>query len=190
MFSHTPARRLVAFTVLLAAGLVFLAQQGTAQNADNEAVFTSPTIDLGVVVSDVDKAVAFYTGAIGFQEVPGFSVPADFCKQAGLTDGHKLDIRVLALGDGPGATRLKLMQLPGVDSTKSDNTHIHSQLGYSYITIRVADTSAAVARLHEHGAQPVAQGPVALPKELSTTEFLTVVRDPDGNLVELVGPKR
>ena len=102
-----------------------------------ESEFSRHTIDLGVVVSDVEKAVKFYTEAVGFTEVKGFSVPADFCTNSGLTDGKKLDIRVLVLGEGPDATKLKLMHVPGAKSKSSDNGFIHSQLGFSYLTIFV-----------------------------------------------------
>jgi catechol 2,3-dioxygenase-like lactoylglutathione lyase family enzyme len=162
----------------------------TSRAAAEENEFARKTIDLGVVVSDVEKAAKFYTEAIGFTEVEGFSVPADFCKDAGLTDGKKLDIRVFVLGEGKDATRIKLMQLPGVDSKQSDNSHIHSQLGFSYLTIIVTDTAAALARLKKAGAAPIAKGPVPLPEGFPEGVFLTVVRDPDGNLIELVGPKK
>ncbi|MGY8688097.1 MAG: VOC family protein, partial [Verrucomicrobiales bacterium] len=87
-------------TTFLALGLFTHALRG------EESAFATPTIDLGLVVSDIEKAVAFYTKAIGFTEVPGFQVPADFAKDAGLTDSKKLKIRVLTLGEG--GTKLKL----------------------------------------------------------------------------------
>lgn len=159
----------------------------TARSASEE--FASKTIDIGVVVSDVGKAVEFYTESLGFTEVDGFSVPSDFGTDAGLTNYQPLSIRVLVLGTEEGATKLKLMQLPGVDSSRSDNRFIHSQLGVSYITIYIKDTNAVLDRLKKTGVKPLAKGPVALPKPLPQGVFLTVVRDPDGNIVELVGPK-
>lgn len=156
---------------------------------DDDSPFASRTIDLGCVVSDLEKSLSFYKEAIGFQEVTGFSVPADFAEDVGLTSGKAIDIRVLLLGEGAGATKLKLMQVPGVESKKSDNTHIHSQLGFSYLTIVVKSTDDALARLKKAGVKPIAKGPLALPENLNPALALTIVRDPDGNLVELVGPK-
>lgn len=155
-----------------------------------EGEFARTTIDLGVVVSDVDKAVEFYTKAIGFTEVKGFKVSAKLAADGGLTARQPLDIRVLILGEEDSATKLKLMAVPGVDSKRSDNSFIHSQLGYSYLTIFVTDTDAAMARLKKAGVNPIAKGPVELPENLAPGVFLTVVRDPDGNFVELVGPKK
>lgn len=160
---------------------------GTAADT-KKSEFARGTIDLGVVTSDLDKAVKFYTEAIGFKELPGFTVGADFCADAGLTDHQKLDIRVLVLEDGESATRLKLMEVPGVKSKPSDNAFIHSQLGYSYLTIYVTDGDAALARLKKAGVKPLAKGPISLPPDLRPELALMVVRDPDGNLIELIGP--
>jgi lactoylglutathione lyase len=150
--------------------------------------FSRGTIDLGVVTSDVDQAVKFYTEAIGFKETQGFSVDGKLCADAGLTDQKSLDIRVLVLEDNPSATRLKLMSLPGVKSQTSDNSFIHSQLGFSYMTIYVTDGDAALDRLKRAGVKPLSKGPVKLPDALGANMTLSVVRDPDGNLIELIGP--
>ena len=53
----------------------------------------------------------------------------------------------------------------------------------SNLTVHVTDTAAAVKRLKKAGARPLGKGPTALPKSLAEGVFLTVVPDPDGNLV-------
>ena len=151
-----------------------------------EPQFTTPTMDLGCVVSDIDKSIRFYTDAIGFKVSGGFQVPGPFCADAGLTDSKPLDVKVLSLGDGPGASKLKLMQVEG-SGGKAPNDHIESTLGFSYLTIMIKSTDAAVARLKKAGVKTVAKSPIALPG--SPSVMLTLVRDPDGNLIELVGPK-
>jgi len=167
----------------LGAGAFALRAPGQPPSGD----FTSTTIDVGVVVSDLERSVAFYTGALGFTELPGFTVDADFCTDAGLSDHQPLVIRVLALGPDTGATRLKLMAVPGVESKPSDNAFVHSQLGYSYLTVHVTDMDAALERLARSGGKPLAKGPVpARGGEIA----LSLVRDPDGNLIELLGPRK
>jgi hypothetical protein len=37
--------------------------------------------------------------------------------------------------------------------------------------------------------KPVAKSPIALPDHLAKGLHLTCVRDPDGNLIELIGPR-
>ena len=45
--------------------------------------FARTTIDLGIVVSDVEKSVAFYTQAVGLKELPGFQASGQFTGDAG-----------------------------------------------------------------------------------------------------------
>lgn len=151
-----------------------------------EDEFDKPTIDIGVVVSDIDASSRFYSEAIGFTNTSSFDVPGDFAKKSGLTDSRPLEIQVFQLGEGEGATSLKLMEVAGSDSKKVDHSYIDSSLGFSYLTIYVKSTTAASQRLEKAGVKPVAEGPVAIE---GTDLFLTIVRDPDGNLIELIGPK-
>jgi lactoylglutathione lyase len=152
-----------------------------------QSEFLKPTIDLGCVVSDIDASVKFYTEAIGFKVTGGFVVEPDFAAKTGLTDHKKLDVKVLTLGEGEGVTNLKLMQFDG-ESAKSKNDHINTTLGFSYITVFVSSTDDAMARLTKAGVKPIAE-PAVLPDYLDPSMALTIIRDPDGNLIELVGPK-
>jgi len=133
---------------LMASVVLLMAAAGPGPQAPSSE-FSSSTIDLGVVVRDVQKSVDFYTDLIGFTEVPGFAVDEEFCRGAGLTDGHGLEVRVLVLKQDKTATSLKLMSLSGVESKASDNAFVHSQLGYSYITIRTVSLKPALERLKE-----------------------------------------
>ena len=173
-------------TALTSTVCLFPAARAIAADDD----FSRTTIDLGMVVSDVDKSVAFYTQAVGFKEVPGFQVTGQLTADAGLTDNYPVRVRVLVLGDGPTATRLKVMALPAAQPKRGDNKFIHSEFGYRYITISVKDMASAVARLDKAGVKPLAKCPLALSKSPSSQMYLTVFRDPDGNLIEFVGPKR
>lgn len=171
----------LAIAALLCTALPCLAAEPTA--------FPRTTIDLGCVVSDLDASVRFYTDGIGFRELPGFSVEGPLAADAGLTDSKPLAIRVLVLGEGDSATKLKLMQVAGTEPRRGDTEFIHSHTGFRYLTIMVADTDAALERLAKLGAKPLAKSPVALPDHLAKGMHLTCVRDPDGNLVELIGPR-
>lgn len=177
-----------AFFPLLVVVLLLVIGPAPAQAA--EPGFPRNTIDLGTVVGDIERSVRFYREAIGFREVDGFAVPAELAADAGLTEGKPLAIRVLVLGDGETATRLKLMQVAGTAPRAGDNEFIHSHTGFRYLTIMVADTDAALERLRKFGARPLAKSPVLLPEKLAPPgTYLTCVRDPDGNIVELIGPR-
>ena len=161
-----------------------------AVHAAEPVAFPRTTIDLGTVVTDLDKSVRFYTEGIGFRELKGFDVSADVAAAAGLTDSKPLSIRVLVLGEGDEATKLKLMQVAGTAPRTGDTDFIHSHTGFRYLTITVNDTTAALERLAKLGVKPLAKSPVALPASLAADIFLTCVRDPDGNIVELLGPRK
>ena len=154
-----------------------------------DSTFSLDTVHFGIVVSDIDAAATFYGDILGLKELDPFSVPASLCSDAGLTDDHPLEVRVFATtADNDKATNVKLMQLPGVKSKASDNAFIHSQLGISYLTFFVKDLSASMRRVEQAGGKALAQGPVAL-GDAATSPHLALVRDPDGNLIELIGPK-
>jgi catechol 2,3-dioxygenase-like lactoylglutathione lyase family enzyme len=179
-------RPLLASALLLG---LFATLDPAARGAE-PAAFPRATIDLGAVVGDLERSVRFYTEAIGFRELKGFDVSAQVASDAGLTDGKPLTIRVLVLGAGEQATKLKLMQVADTVPRGGDNEFIHSHTGFRYLTIMVADTDAALERLRKFGAKPLAKSPVLLPESLAPPgTYLTCVRDPDGNIVELIGPR-
>jgi hypothetical protein len=90
------------------------------------------------------------------------------------------------LGDDESATKIKIMEFPKAPGKKMDNRYIHSSLGFSYLTIFVADTTAAVERARNAGVTPVRE-----PYQLGGGNlYLTLVKDPDGNIIEFVGPKK
>lgn len=170
---------LAIMTVVLFAG---------AQN-DAEKTFSDPTMDLGIVVSDLDASVRFYTDVVGLEKTGAFAVGRDFCRAAGLTEGHDLNIQILSPNGDTAGTGVKLMSLPGVDSKKGDHRFIHSQLGFSYLTFHVTDIDAASARMKAAGIKAAGREQVRIPLETPVPMFLTLIADPDGNLIELIGPK-
>jgi lactoylglutathione lyase len=181
---RTMRMRTVLSTLAILLLSVCLASVRPAVAADEE--FTKTAIDLGMVVQDVDKSVAFYTQAVGLNEMPGFQADGQFTGDAGLTDHHAVSVRVLVLGDGPAASRLKLIALPEAKPKRGDTQFIHSEFGFRYLTIGVKDMARAVARLEKAGVKPLGKCPIALPS--AANRWICVVRDPDGNFVELVGP--
>ena len=178
----TKQRILIVAAVLSIAGLFVVAG---AQTQGDKAQFSRTTIDLGVVVSDVEKAAKFYTEAIGFQQVGSFDVAGHLARDTGLTDNRPFQVRVFALGSEPTATNLKIMEVPGAGSKKVDNQYISSSLGFSYLTIMVANIDKATARLARNGVAPVKPA-----YQLGGNNYLILVKDPDGNIIELIGPKQ
>jgi predicted enzyme related to lactoylglutathione lyase len=174
-------RRHMLIVAGIVGGCIIMA---AAKQSGPRAEFARTTIDLGMVVSDVEKAAKFYGEALGFKELSGFDVPAQMAADTGLTDNRPFKVRVFVLGDEPAATRLKIMTIPGAGLKKVDNQYIGTSLGFRYLTINVADLTKALERLKQHGVAPVRE-----PYRLGGNSYLVLVKDPDGNTVELIGPR-
>ena len=151
--------------------------------------FARQTIDMGVVVTDIEKSLDFYKKVVGFSEAEGFKVAGKFPKSVGLTDGTALSIHVLTLGTEEHATKLKLMQVASKKPARViKQPYIHTIVGPSYLTIFVHDVDAVMNRAKKLGYEPYAKSPQILPEGLPQDVCLLMLKDPDGNFVEIVGP--
>ena len=154
-----------------------------------ESNFAKQTIDMGIVVTDIEKSLEFYKKVIGFSETEGFKVGGKFPKSVGLTDGTPLTIHVLKLGEEEHATTLKLMQVGSKKPARLiKQPHIHTIAGLSYVTIFVNDVDVVMNRAKKLGYKPYAKSPQILPDGLPQDVCLLMLKDPDGNFVEIVGP--
>ena len=171
--------------LLVVAGIVasILVMATAEQGAAPKAEFSRTTVDIGMVVSDIEKATAFYTKGLGLTPAGSFDVSAQMAADTGLTDSKPFQVRVFALGNEPTATKLKVMQIPG--AKKVDNQYISSSLGVRYLTVFVANLTGTLERLKQNGVAPVKE-----PYRLGNGDtWLALVKDPDGNIIELLGPR-
>ena len=152
--------------------------------------YANTRVDFGIVVSDINKAAEFYKTALGLVEVEGFDVPVDMGGNSGLSDNQPFHVRVFKVADDENATQVKIMQFKDAPGKRVDNAFIHSSYGVRYLTFYVSDMTASVERARKAGAVILAKGPVELPKDLGSGVYLALVRDPEGNLIELLGPKK
>ena len=152
-----------------------------------EGPYRTAVIDVGVIVSDIEAAEHFYEDALGFSEVDEFDVSAEVAGKSGLTDNKKFTADVMAIGEGEHATKIKLIEIPDAPGARQDSTFIHSTYGPSYLTLHVDDVDAVLAMAAKEGVKPLKDGPVRVAKD--SPIFLALVRDPDGNFIELVGPR-
>ena len=147
--------------------------------------YRKATIDVGVIVTDAHAAEEFYEDALGFEEVDEFTVSAEVAGDSGLTDYRQFTAHVMTIGEGEAATRIKLIAMPGPPAARPDNRFVNSTLGPSYLTLHVDDIDAALKTAAEHGVKPLAKGPT----KVGGRNHIALLRDPDGNFVELVGPR-
>ena len=164
----------------LIASVVFV----TTSFAAEPAKFASGIVDIGMVAKDLVKTAKFYTEVVGLKEVKGFEASAEKATAFGLTDNQPAKIRVFVLGEAPTSTRLKIMAFPERPGKMPNQKFIHSSIGISYLTLRVEDMTAALARLKKAKVKLLGETPASL----GGNSRITVFRDPDGNFVELIGP--
>jgi catechol 2,3-dioxygenase-like lactoylglutathione lyase family enzyme len=179
----------ISFLGKLAAACVLLTWRAAApatHAADPTNAFSKPTIDIGIVAREIEKSARFYSEAIGLKEIKGFSATAEFGTKIGLVDNHPINVRVFVTEEVEGATRIKLMSFPAAGGKLPDRSHIHSTIGINYLTLFVKDMDQALARLKKSDVKLLGETPVSLGGRTQ----LVVVRDPDGNFVELIGPTK
>ena len=168
--------------LLLTIGLPALAPLAMAAEGD----FSKPFIDVGMVVKDSERTAQFLTNVVGFKEVRGFSVNAEVRRKIGLGDGYPAEVRVFMLGGTEPATRIKVLSFPKAQCKQADQAFIHSTLGFRYLTLYVTDLNQILARLKKAGVPTLGETPM----EMGAGTWLMAIKDPDGNFIEFVGPRK
>ena len=133
-------------------------------NAENAPIATTkPTLDVGIIVSDMDQAKAFYRGVLGLKETAPLPMP----------DGTSM-IRYLS-----GTATIKLRAFPKAPKYPGG---IRTAVGFRLLTLYFSDLGPILQRwAAAGGAEP--RRSTGLTKG-SQVAFLA---DPDGNQFELVG---
>jgi len=148
-----------------------------------QSEFSSGLIGVGVVTKDITKSLDFYLNVIGMTKVGEFDVDENFGEISGLTKGIAFHVDVLKLQDSPEANQWKLM------SFKKEGSHpmpkyIHDDTGMQYITISVNSLDPVLKRIKENNVKLMGETPVPLGEK----DHFVLVQDPDGTIIELIGP--
>jgi catechol 2,3-dioxygenase-like lactoylglutathione lyase family enzyme len=113
-----------------------------------------------------ERAIAFYTGVLGFRERERTRIPG--------TPSGPLDLVYLELG----GTTLEVMTYPEVKAPIAPRG-VEPRLGWQCLALEVEDMDGALSALKAKGVD-AAWGPVKRP-DYARAE----IRDPDGNPIEL-----
>ena len=120
------------------------------------------SLDIGVIVSDIEASLAFYRDVLGLQFVG--RVPVWFGTMHRLRFGTS-DFKLIEPTTVPP---------PGV-------LGLENQLGFRYVTFVVTDLTALCAELQGKGIE------FTLPEtQIRPGSRIAMVKDPDGNIVEFV----
>jgi len=156
-----------------------------AQNEPESNEFSNPTIQIGVVVSDLNKSLDFYKNVIGMKETGAFTVSGEKSKNLGLSDGRELDVKILKLEDSPNANEWKLMSF-SKNANHPEQKYVHDDTGMQYITIFVNNISTFLKRVKSNNIEILSEEP----SDLGGGNYFILFQDPDGTFIELIGPKQ
>jgi catechol 2,3-dioxygenase-like lactoylglutathione lyase family enzyme len=145
--------------------------------------FSSNLIGVGVVVSDLEKSLDFYTNVIGMKVVDEFDVDENFGRISGLSQGIPFHVKVLKLEESPSANQWKLMSF-GTGASHPFPERIQDDTGMQYITIMVNSLQPFIERIKKHKVKLLGETPVPA----GTDQHFVLVQDPDGTFIELIGP--
>jgi len=166
--------------VLLAVWLVAVPSYAVQPPDD----FAKSGISVGVVVEDLNKSLDFYLNVIGMVKTGEFGVEGAKAKELGLSNGNSFDVKVLKLEDSENAPEWKLMSF-GKKATHPRQNYVPDDTGMQYVTIFVKSMKPLLERIQQHGVKTLGTTPAML----SETLQFVLVQDPDGNFIELIGPK-
>jgi lactoylglutathione lyase len=130
---------------------------------------------LGIVVSDLERARRFYQEVLGFRVwYEDSSVPdAAVGKLLGLTPPLGAELCYLELE----GCAIELIHFSAPEAAVHVRERTMSEAGLSHLSVSVGDIRAAAARAVECGGSIV---------ESSDLGIALMVRDPDGQLIELL----
>jgi catechol 2,3-dioxygenase-like lactoylglutathione lyase family enzyme len=140
--------------------------------------------DVGMTVSDMDRAVAFYTTVLDFQKISDDEVTGPALETLeGVFGAH---VRVVRLRLGGETIALTSYLTPGgrpipVDSASNDRW-------FQHIAIIVSDMDRAYARLRAAHVGYASTEPQQLPKTIPGAAGITAFyfRDPDNHIIEVL----
>lgn len=148
-----------------------------------QSEFSSNLISVGSVVTDIEKSLDFYINVIGMKKVSEFDVDEEFSKISGLADGVTFHVDVLKLEDSPEANQWKIISF-GKEAAHPMPKYIQDDTGMQYITIMVKSLEPFLKRIKKHNVKLLGDTPVPL----GTDQHFVLVQDPDGTIIELIGP--
>ena len=127
------------------------------------------SIDLGIVITDSERSLAFYRDVLGFEHVADSPMPPPMNGTM-----HRLMC---------GTSMIKLVKLDEVPSAAPAPGGLGGGTGYRYFTLTISNIPEVTRACRDAGATVVIDN-----VELRPGLMVTMVEDPDGNWVELIDP--
>jgi catechol 2,3-dioxygenase-like lactoylglutathione lyase family enzyme len=139
---------------------------------------------VGITVSDLERAVRFYTAGLGLKEIVRQTSDASYLALTGYP-GVEIAAAFVRLQDG---ATLELQEYHRVDAgpARSPGT---AAVGSSHVSLRVDDLEATLRRAEAAGGRRVTDA-VDIDRGINAGGRAVYLRDPDGYTIELFEPPR
>ena len=139
---------------------------------------------VSITVSDMDKALKFYTEVLPFETHGDIEVAGDEIERLMGVFGTRARVVTLELGD----ERLQLVDFLAPEGRPYPNPTRSNDEWFQHMAIIVNNMDAAYAHLRQHNVQHASTGPQTLPAWNQAAAGIKAFyfRDPDGHFLEIL----
>jgi catechol 2,3-dioxygenase-like lactoylglutathione lyase family enzyme len=182
---HRPSIIALALSAALI-GLRSPISVGAVQPASTPSttVPVSAVDSVGITVSDIDRAVAFFTSVLSFEQTSDVEVSGREYELLTGVFGARLRVVRLRLGD----ESIELMEFLAPRGRPVAADMRPNDRAFQHIAIIVSDMDAAYARLRQAGVEHASTGPQTLPAWNRAASGIKAFyfRDPDRHFLEIL----
>jgi catechol 2,3-dioxygenase-like lactoylglutathione lyase family enzyme len=170
------------YALVLATGVALAALLAASARA---AADTIERVDsVAITVSDMDRALAFYTGVLPFEVVARTEVAGEAYEHLFGVFGMRAEIAELRLG----TERLQLIDYLAPEGRSVPEDSKSNDEWFQHVAIIVSDMDQAYALLRQHKVQHASSGPQTLPAWNPNAGGIKAFyfKDPDGHNLEIL----
>jgi len=135
---------------------------------------------LGICVSDLDRSLRFYCGALGFEAAETHVIGSEFARLMDFAD-----VEVTSQFIRRGGTAIELLAFAEPAPFGDRERRAVNQLGLTHLSFRVGDVAAVVAQVVALGGAVVDASRTIINFAGTPLEFVYCT-DPDGVRIELM----
>jgi catechol 2,3-dioxygenase-like lactoylglutathione lyase family enzyme len=171
------------YALVLTAGMALAALSAAGARAGEEGAIARVDA-IGITVSDMDEALAFYTGVLPFAAVSETEVAGDAFEHLLGVFGLRARIVRLRLG----SEEIELIDYLAPEGRPITVDSRSNDAWFQHVAIIVSDMDAAYAQLRRHKVQHASSGPQTLPDWNPNAGGIKAFyfKDPDGNHLEIL----
>ncbi len=170
-------RRLTSALAVVLVAMTFAGLPARAQVA-------TAVQSVGITVTDMDRAVAYYRDVLAFEPIADVEVTGDGIERLMGVFGARIRIVGMTLGQ----ERIDLISFLAPTGRPFPPDMRSNDEWFQHIAIVVSDMDTAYERLRAHGVQHASTGPQTLPDWNPNAGGISAFyfRDPDGNHLEII----